>query len=268
MIATMEEHEPSKVAKKDADNFGRYELLPIKELHFDGTYQRPVSSWAVRDIVFNYRKILFQPLIIGMRKAVYYIVDGRHRKEAGIELGFTRVPCMVYDTMNAAEEAKAFYELQKFRRVITPPQQLMARIAFKDPTAIAISEALIKYKFEIDKYDGFSANRKLDNVIVAVASLEFAYDLGGAKMLDNILYVLRNVWEGRATSLDSRIIRGLAHFMRDNPYGVKALANCLMESSPYSLFTAANSISNQHGLVESAAMARVIRNIYKRTVGE
>jgi hypothetical protein len=76
----------------------------------------------VRHIVFNYTPIIFQPLIIGLRKNVQYVVDGLHRKSAATELGFVVVPCMVYDTINVAQEAKAFADLQKWRRQIKSPQ--------------------------------------------------------------------------------------------------------------------------------------------------
>jgi len=262
MTTVSEEKSPSKNGKVKRGDFGRFELLPLKELHSDGTYQRPVSAWAVNHIVFNYRAILYQPLIIGLRKGVYYIIDGQHRKEAGLELGFTVVPCMVYDTISAAEEAKAFFELQKFRRRITATQQLMARAAYKDPTAVAILDSLVKYKFEIDKYDAFAVAKR-NNVINATGVLEWAYDQGGLKLLDNTLSVLRSAWDGRAAALDATIIRGLVIFMRDHPYSIRALSSKLGEMTPYNLLSAARSVSNQYGITEGAAMARVIFNLYR-----
>jgi len=247
---------------KQSPNFGQYMMLKIADLHSDGTYQRPTSPWRVRDIVFNYRAILFQPLIIGLRKGVYYVIDGLHRREAGEQLGFIEVPCMVYPTKNAAEEAKAFYELQKFRRRITPTQQFMARIAFGDQAAVTIADLLSKHKFEMDKYEGFGSDYKKNNVLRPISSLEKAYDAGGEKMVDHILLVLRTAWDGRAASLDMRIIRGLIHFMKENAYSVKSLADKLSNLAPYDLNSAVMSVSNAQGITEVMAMSRVIYNIY------
>jgi hypothetical protein len=166
--------------------FGRYELLATRDLSTDGTYQRPVSAWRVKDIVFNYKPILFQPLIIGLRKGTNYVVDGQHRREAAIQLGFPKVPCMVYDTRSVKEEAEAFLWLQQFRRAITTPQKFVARIAAGDPACVAISELLLRYKFEVDRYDGFGVLAK-NNVVVAIGSLEIAYNAGGEKLVDDVL---------------------------------------------------------------------------------
>ena len=244
--------------------FGRYELLPVADLHTDGSYQRELSAWRVRDIVLNYVPILFQPLIIGQRKGVYYVIDGQHRLAAAKEKGFTIVPCMVYETKSVAEEARAFVWLQQFRRRITTPQKFVARIAYKDPAAIEISELLKKHKFEIGSYEGFknSSHRK-NNVIVAVGAVEKAFDEGGSKRVDDLLYVLRNAWDGRAAALERGIILGLGRFMAENAYSKTALAEKLGAIAPYDLQLAAMSVGHQHGLAPSDALSRVIGNLYR-----
>jgi hypothetical protein len=259
MIATVE-----TVPKKNPlPRFGEFKMLPVSDLRTDGTYQRPLSPWRVRHIVTNYEPILFQPLIIGLRKTLYYVIDGQHRREGAVELKFKEVPCMVYVTTSAAQEAKAFLWLQKYRRAITGPQQFVAKIAYGDQTASAISAMLKNHGFEIDRYDGFAMGYNQNNVIKSITLLERAYNKGGAKLVDNILYVLRHAWDGRAAALDKRIIRGLTLYMSQNAYGVKAMASKLGELSPVDLISAAWTLGHQYGYRENEAMAAVIGNVYR-----
>ena len=250
---------PSQVSER----FGEYVMLAVAILSTDGTYQRPLSPWRVRDIVLNFIAILFQPLIVGKRDGIYYVIDGQHRLEAAKQMGFTEVPCMVYITASVEEEAKAFVQLQQFRRRITPQQKFVARLAYKDVAAVTISELLTKYSFEIGDYDGFSGNNHKNNRISAIAQVERAYDEGGEKRVDDLLYILRHAWDGRAAALERSVIRGLSKFMNKNPYGHKALADRLKEADPYTIRLAALSVSRAQGLDESDAYAAVIGNLYR-----
>jgi len=252
-------------ASKNArqERFGTFTLLNVSDLHTDGTYQRPLSTYRVRVIVLNYEPILFQPLIVGLRNGVYYVVDGQHRLEAAKELGFAEVPCMIYETTSVEAEAKAFVWLQKFRRRITGPQQFTARLAYKDTAAVAIAKLLTSYGFEIGTYDRFETRRH-NNLIYAVKCLEQAYDEGGTKRVEDMLSVLRNAWDGRAAALERSILLGLWKFMKANPYSAKALGERLKQIDPPSLRMAAMSITRSRGLKESDACAAVIANVYRR----
>lgn len=248
-------------APRPAPGFGHYRTLPLHDLHSDGTYQRPVSPWRVRSIVFNYQPVLFQPLIIGQRGKKFYIIDGQHRAAAAKLLGFIMVPCMVYETKSAAEEARVFLWLNDKRRILSAPQKFRARIAFNEKKAKAVADLLAQFKFEITDYDKFNLSMPKDNEIVAIGSLEYLWDVD-PKYCHDVLYVLRNAWDGRQSALNKRMIRGIGRFMAlGNQYTAKGLSSKLSALSPFDLLYSADSVAHRDNLTQTEAMANIIANI-------
>lgn len=244
--------------------FGEYKMLPVSQLTTDGTYQRILSQWAVRSIVTHYEPILYQPLVIGRREGKNYIIDGQHRQAAAIEKGFKEVPCMVYKTRDAAHEAQIFIWLQERRRILTTAQRFKAKLEIGDKSARAIDRMLRHFKFETSDYEGFKLYGARDNVILAVGTLERIYgNDGGGEILENVLIVLRDAWDGRASALRKNILSGLALFMMNNQYGVKALASKMKALSPFDITMAAEHFANTRGLGRVDATAMAIANAYR-----
>jgi hypothetical protein len=170
---------------------------------------------------------------------------------------------MVYETDSVETEAKAFVWLQQFRRRMSTTQKFVARIAYGDVAAVSVAKLLRKYDFEIGDYDNYNTSAK-NNRIFAIASVERAYDEGGIKRVDDLLYVLREAWDGRAAALDRNIIKGLAKFMAGNAYGKTVLAERLKDMDPYTLEVAARNVGHSRGLNTSDAFAAVIGNLYNK----
>jgi ParB-like nuclease domain len=250
--------DPAKATK-----FGEYKLLPLGSLTTDGTYQRVLSQWAVRSIVTHYEPILFQPLIIGRRAGLNFIIDGQHRHAAAIEKGFKEVPCMVYKTESAAQEAQIFIWLQERRRILTSAQRFKAKLEIGDKAARAIDRMLRHFKYETSDYEGFKIHGARDNVILAVATLERIYgNDGGGEILENVLIVCREAWDGRSSALRNNILAGLATFMMQNQYGIKALVQKMKALSPFDITMAAEHFANTRGLGRVDATAMAIANAY------
>lgn len=253
------------ISEDNKPRFGEYKMLALGSLTTDGTYQRILSQWAVRSIVTHYEPILFQPIIIGRRAGLNFIIDGQHRHAAAIEKGFKEVPCMVYKTESAAQEAQIFIWLQERRRILSTAQRFKAKLEIGDKSARAIDKMLRHFEFETSDYEGFKLYGARDNVILAVGTLEriYAVEGRGGAILEDVLYVLRNAWKGRKSALRKDIISGLAQFMLNNQYTVTSLCKKLGPLSPFDFTMGAESISHTRGIVLTEAMAMGIANIYR-----
>lgn len=197
----------------------RFELIPLDELFVDPTYQRPLSTFAER-IKRNYNPAMVGTLVIserndGRRKRAHYaVVDGQTRMEGMIANDETVAPCLVYEDLTPAQEARLFADLQTQRRGMATFLRFRAALIAGDEEAQMIAA--------IARAAGMKVAGDEDNSgIRSIAALEWLYRRD-PELLRRVLDVIAQAWpdEGPApgtTTQDERtrgeILKGIGRFI-------------------------------------------------------
>jgi hypothetical protein len=110
---------------------GEYRELPIEELSVDFIYQRTEQSEAtILRIARDFTWMSFGTIIVAVRDGWYYVVDGQHRVEALRRRGDVEyVPSIVFQSIEAAEEAKSFLDTCTVRTPLHAMSKWRTRLA-------------------------------------------------------------------------------------------------------------------------------------------
>lgn len=195
----------------------RFAILPLKQMIVDA-YQRPLTTFVER-IEQNYDPALVGTLCVSERsKSRYALIDGQTRAEGMKRVGETEAPCIVYEKLTLAEEARLFAKFQTERRGMTSASRFKAQVIAQDETAVAIDRVLSEHGFVIDASPG-------TNAIRAVAAVEFVFRgtfdrryKGGAftdpGLLGDTLEIIREAWPRLPdTAKSAPMIRGLGWYL-------------------------------------------------------
>lgn len=124
--------------------------VPITDLNIDHEhYQRDQDMKRVRKIADNFDIKQFSPLSVSRRSdGSLWVWDGGHRFEAARLLGYSKVPCVIFD-MSMIQEAIAFAEAQKGRKGLTQFDAHRALLAAGDPFALELDKIVEEAGFRI-----------------------------------------------------------------------------------------------------------------------
>jgi hypothetical protein len=114
---------------KDAP--GEMISLPKSMLAVDDSYQRDVSNNRAIAIAKNWSWLACGVLVVARRSSdqTYYVVDGQHRLNAARKRSdIDRLPCIVFETDDACQEAGGFYDLNTGRRPPTTFEKWRAQL--------------------------------------------------------------------------------------------------------------------------------------------
>jgi hypothetical protein len=186
----------------------RFEIVPLDELDVDHAYQRPLTSfWKVVKEKFN--PALVGTLIISHRKTgKKVIIDGQTRWTSMTELSLPNAPCLIYEGLSKADEARLFAELQTQRRSMRSYDRFRAELVAKLPRAVEVSRIATDLGFEL------SADEVAGKTIKAIAALEKTWSYS-PEHLEDVLGIIRDAWGNEdLTATKAEIINGLSHFLR------------------------------------------------------
>jgi hypothetical protein len=247
--------------------FGEYTTLSIDELQV-GSYQRPIRPAWVKRIVESYDPTLFQPLTVALRESdnEYYVVDGQHRLEVARILGIKRVPCILFCETDLVKEAAQFVGLQEQRVGLTGPQRYHARLMANEPVVAAVDKILRKNGFAVLAPEKVSHGRSRDTFQAPGALIAMYLADGKGELLDEILAILRAVWDGHPDALHNSLVRGLGSFLKR--YGTRIRKNEFIDRlrafAPRDLSTRSLAIVHTVRVAQAHAMAQVLLEIYNR----
>lgn len=180
------------------------EPLPLRQLLLDARYQRDLRENAVMAIVQDYHPEQFQPITVGMRDdSTLHIVDGQHRVAAARRMGWTHVPCMVFESQGFEHEAQVFERLQTARAGLTIAQRWKARIARKEPKATAIQDIVSSVGLRL-------SNTKAPTSLYSFTACERAYERGN---LRDTLVLIIQAWDYDPTGFRTNFIDGTSVFL-------------------------------------------------------
>ena len=112
------EIKPKKWYNDLQDEKGVYTEISKHDLTVDPSYQRPPKQALIRRIARNFSWKSFETLTAFQRtpEPPYFLVDGQQRQNAALlREDVDLLPCMLYPSKGAAEEALKFREINKNR---------------------------------------------------------------------------------------------------------------------------------------------------------
>jgi hypothetical protein len=183
-----------------------FELIPIKHLVSNQTYQRPISNAHVGRTASNFNVYQINPVKVSRRDGTNFVFDGQHTVETVAAASGSRdtpVWCMIYDDLNYEKEADIFANQKKFTRPLKSIEIFNANIEAENDVQMTIKKLVEGYNLVISQ-------RRVPGNIGAVNALEYIFDKYGYKVLDRTLFLVVSTWEGEVDSLSSNILKGVA----------------------------------------------------------
>jgi hypothetical protein len=183
-----------------------FELIPIKLLVSNQTYQRPISNAHVGRTAQNFNIYQINPVKVSRRDGTNYVFDGQHTVETVATASGSRdtpVWCMIYDDLGYEQEADIFANQKKHTRPLKSIEIFNANIEAENDVQMTIKSIVESYNLTI-------SSRKVPGHINAVSALEYIFDKFGYRVLDRTLFLLVSTWEGEVDSLNCNMLKGVA----------------------------------------------------------
>jgi hypothetical protein len=125
------------------DKPGVYENIDKKRLGIDESYQRPEIVSKIREMSANWSWMACGVILVARRGKRFYVYDGQQRTAAAMRRSDIKtLPCLVFDTEGAPEEAEAFVRSNTMRRPVEAIWKFRALVVAGDQAAIELSRAL------------------------------------------------------------------------------------------------------------------------------
>jgi hypothetical protein len=258
MAAATAEAEVSETTAETQEWPYRFEIVLLNELAVDEGYQRPLTNfWEhVRD---DFNPALVGTLVVSERKnGSKWIIDGQTRWAAMCEQGWESyvdddgkvhggAPCLVYEGLSKAQEAKLFALLQTQRRGMRTYHRFRAQLVAKDKTAVGISKVVTSCGFEL----GVEESR---DTLQSISALERAYKVSPDHLAD-VLGIIRDVWgTSEKVAVSAQMLAGLSTFVRKQErLDYDRLRDRLRDVTPQLILNRASQIREGSGAGTGAA---------------
>ena len=130
-----------------------FELIPIKNLVSNQTYQRDLSEGHIAKTLEEFDVYQIRPVKVSQRDGINYVFDGQHTIEIVAAMSGSRdtpVWCMIYDDLQYQEEAHVFAEQQKHVKALIPYEVFNAHVEAGDNKQVMINYLITNvYKLKI-----------------------------------------------------------------------------------------------------------------------
>lgn len=186
------------------------DLHPMRIDEDPSGYQRPISQSRVDDLVDKFDAGEARSIYVSLRSdGTMWILDGQHTWAALTQMGFDSWPCRVFFNLTVPEEARRFAAYQSNTRRIPPVVQFNAEVIAKSPTASALDKILGDYYLRISS----SKLRTRDGYLGVTSRAVFqkVYELGGEKLLREVLQIAVDAWGQRKESYFGRVLQGMGY---------------------------------------------------------
>lgn len=200
----MSENYVPEFAKSISNKNSRLVTIPKELLLIDSSYQNPANLEEVTRIRNGWNQFLCNPLSVAERyDGRYYVVDGQHRLLAAKQISNIKsLPCMVFHSDGAQEEAQLYYQCNNNRRKPSVAEKYKSLLVAGDPTRVHISNSV--------KEKGFSTNRGTKRSIT-VGSLVYVYDVFGEAAFDKMLDIIDKLYLVGAA--EPRVVKGIGYIV-------------------------------------------------------
>jgi hypothetical protein len=132
-----------RLGLKVPDQPGRFEWILKDRLLVDLSYQRKANPGKVERMAAGWSWVALGVLIVARRGGKLYVIDGDHRVLAARRLAeVTQLPCMVFQTVTAVEEARGFLASNTDRRPLSALDRFRAQVTVGDGAAVLVQRLL------------------------------------------------------------------------------------------------------------------------------
>lgn len=195
---------------------GRYESVAIANLKVDNSYQRQIVERQVAQIIDYFNWDAFSTPVIGKRKSGgLYIIDGQQRIEAATRLGVTKVNAEIVVSTGSKFEANLFHQLNARKTRLTKIEIFRSALKGGNQFAIDIYAAVRAAGFDIPLEAGIPVKWPY---VRALSRLEQLYKDGGAELINTVLSLIHDMWEGEDDAMREDVIGGLHRFIKFTRY--------------------------------------------------
>ncbi len=211
-----------------------YQFLPVNSIRID-KYQRP---WTPADTAWVKEKSeCFDETQLGtitasLRNGSYFAIDGQHRIMLCKNVKREGIMALVYEGLTYEQEADYFTKLNGAHgeiKHLRKTEIFNAEIESKNEAAMCINAIASKYGFRITA-------ASCDNSICAIGSVEKIYKKYGSSVLDEVLWLIKETWNGDRYSLNNQVLEGVAEFLNiyrcDDCFNNKTFAKQLSVVAP------------------------------------
>ena len=199
-------------AKQDA--IGVPFLAQKADLHVDETYQRSIiSEPKVLQMAQAWSWISCGSLIVAERDGIMRLIDGQHRWAAAMRRSdVTELPCLVFKTESAEDEAMAFFQANCNRTNVTPFDKLRALLAANDILAIDAVHLMAKCGYKPSAGEGPNTLRCVAMFIGMMKS--------DRQLLQKVWPLVAELHEGQA--IRARVLNALVYISKHGTDDVTA----------------------------------------------
>ena len=194
------------------DSPGDLMWISKNELLVDHSYQRNTSRERVMRIAGDWSWLACGVIVVAMRESDqrFYVVEGQHRVAAALKRSdIERMPCIVFKTESAKQEAAGFYDANTARRLPTSLEKWKAQLMRGDATTVFV-DALIRRAGRVPgSVSGPSEVRCLTSLLRAADT--------DREMLSRMWPLVVEVCQGHA--IHERVIEGLMWIEAHLPEG-------------------------------------------------
>ena len=182
-----------------------FEQIPIKDLVSNQDYQRSLSLRHVKKAANHFDLYQINPVKVSRRNGINYVFNGQHTVEIVATVSGSRetpVWCMIYDDLEYDHEADIFANQMKYVKPLLPYEIFMANVEAGNNKQLLIKKLVESYNLSI-------TSSAVPGGICAISTLESIHDKYGIQMLDQVLKICVNTWEGIPQSFTSGILKGI-----------------------------------------------------------
>ena len=209
-----------------------YKDINTKLLCVDPLYQRKVDMRRVAQMNKDFRPEIVDPIKVSFREGKYWIFDGQHTAELlklrnrGNDLP---VECKVFYGLTWLDECELFLLQRGISRAVGVEDKYKARFNRGDKDVVAIVNIAQDLGIRVD-----FTKTKGNNRICALTTLDRIFTGLGDDDYREMLSIIRDAWDGDATSFSAEILKGMYIFFKTykGQFNKKRLISQLHSVSP------------------------------------
>lgn len=240
--------------------------IDIDSLSIDPAIQRPLDGAWVRKIAAEFKPDSIGALVVSRRaNGSVVVLDGQHRSAAGKQAGFIgKVPCLVYEGLETADEAALFLTLNNSRKV-QAIDRFRVRVIEGDKPAVQMYRILRERGWDIK-------NAARPGCFSAVTALEHVYNGAGTRrgerddLVRAVMVTITRAWGADYHGVHAAIVGGIgALFARfGRKVDLDRLVTTLAKHRPVHLVAKGKLEQESRHATQPAAMASVIHSEYNK----
>ena len=209
-----------------------YKDINTKLLCVDPLYQRKVDMRRVAQMNKDFRPEIVDPIKVSFREGKYWIFDGQHTAELlklrnrGNDLP---VECKVFYGLTWLDECELFLLQRGISRAVGMEDKYKARFNRGDKDVVAMVNIAQDLGIRVD-----FTKTKGNNRICALTTLDRIFTGLGDDDYREMLSIIRDAWDGDATSFSAEILKGMYIFFKTykGQFNKKRLISQLHSVSP------------------------------------